>query len=125
MPSYSGSSNNTGADSWGNLIAVVYSIPTGYNNPRGYNRARNWPLHFLPTGDYSGGYGDYSSENNGFATWGGHWWSMTYNYDQNYGIYSYNLGIDYWTSPNYSGAVRPNSSTRRGQGNAIRCVVRS
>ena len=100
-----------GGDSWANLVATIYSIQDG--DIYSVNRGRKGPLNFEPTGSY------YTSSSNsgriGERTDAGYWWSGTGNGPS----HSYMMLLRVF---NKSAGV---SSTTRGGGLAIRCVVRS
>lgn len=115
MPSYSGNENDSGRDSWGNLVGMNYGIPNGTSNDN-YNKINSWPLDYAPTGHYN-----YSSDTSGYIRMrmtSGTWWSSSI--PRSYTSKGYAALVNRSTKGIYYG-----SSTSRGQGSAIRCVVRS
>ena len=103
--------SRAGNDSWYKLIGTSYGIPSGANSTYSTNRIRKWPLNFMITGSY------YSYSGTGMSglitgrTNSGNWWSITGNGAGYVHILS---SSSTWLSSAY-----------RGEGQAIRCVVRS
>lgn len=111
MPSYSGNSNNPGADSYLNLIRTTYTVGESYyNDPLGWNKISNWPLNFMRTGSYANSRVDFSGFISGYTRFG-YWWSST--------------GGSYLLVSMSSDGINQSSTYHRGWGLAIRCVVRS
>ena len=87
------------------LYSSFYNVQ---NSTEGYNKINNWPLNFLRTGFYI--------RSIGFITErvaAGYWWSTT--------VGSATRGHSLLTGPTN---VTPQFNYSRGNGYAVRCVVR-